>query len=59
MIAFDDRRDLGAPDADIRERAVVKRHQLRIGLLPAAPFREGVLHSSEETGDEHDRGPNH
>jgi hypothetical protein len=28
-------------------------------LLPAAPFCEGVLHSSEETGDEHDRGPNH
>src|SRR5215472_6661922 len=52
-VALDERRDLRAVDADIGERPVVKRHQFGIGLLPAAPFREGVARSGEETEEEH------
>jgi len=51
-ITLDDRRDLGAMNADIGERAVVQSHQLAIGLLPAPPFGDGVPRGGEETDNE-------
>src|SRR5439155_2173845 len=46
--ALDDRRDVGAADADIGERAVVEHHQLAISPLARPPAGPAVAGCNEE-----------
>jgi Xaa-Pro aminopeptidase len=50
--------DLRAPDPDIGQRAVVERHHLGIGALPAAPIGDCLAGGEEKIEDRHDRCSN-
>src|SRR5579862_7539061 len=51
--AFDDRRDLGAVDADIGERAVIERHQFVMGALPLPPSHDRGTRRNKEIDKRH------
>ena len=57
MMAFDDRWNLGAADADIGERTIVKRHQLGVSLLTVPPLGKDIAGGGEEVDDKHGIDP--
>src|SRR6266849_2190063 len=52
-VALDDGPDLLAADADVGERAVIKRHQFAIGPLPLPPSRDRRAHRHKEIDERH------
>ena len=48
VIAVDNRPDFLATDADIREGAVIERHQLAISALPLPPARDRRARRNKE-----------
>src|SRR2546429_6116779 len=53
IVALDDSPDFLAADADIREGAVIERHQFAKGALPLPPVRDRVARRNKEIDERH------